>query len=482
MNYLKRTIKNKVISYILGRYATYFIQFINSLFIAVYLGPYYLGIWGFINLILQYLNQLNFGIPHSLNTIISIHKNREWYVQKVTGSALFMFIGLSLLACLFFIINELFFDIGTKYNFSKYALTVVITTVLVYINSIMATVFRVYGKLFEIAFSQTVFPVLMFVSILFFRGENLLWALVISNLLATFSSFLLYISRTPIKIKPLFIGRLFKYIQKKGWYLFIYNTSFYLILISTRSFVSKYYSVEEFGYFTFAFTMANVGLLLLESFSFIIYPKLLNRFASGGRDKIHSLLNLLRNVYITTSHLLIHAGIFCFPFFLYFFPQYASSKEAFYLIALTLALYTNSFGYAGLLIAKEQEKNLSYLALLSLVLNIVITFILINLFRLSFSQIILSTMISYLFFVFGIGYLGRKYLGLQNNIAALLQNIFPFQLFIPFMLSLCLIFFHVSSVYFVIPLFVFIFLSRKLIFNLKQTVQGIIFNSKFIDF
>jgi O-antigen/teichoic acid export membrane protein len=476
-----KILKNKVIGYVLSRYLTYAIQFINSLFIAVYLGPYYLGILGFISLIIQYIDQFNLGIAHSENAIISVHKNRTWYVQKVVGSSIAMFLGLSFIIVLLFVINELFnFNIGNKYGFSKYCLFVVAIGILGYLNSSISTVFRVYGKLFEIAFSQTLLPVLMLLSIVFFRGEQLLWALVICNLLSSIISFILFYSKSPVKIKPLFINRLFKYIQIKGWYLFIYNTSFYLIIISTRSFISGYYSVVEFGYFTFAYTMANVGLLLLESLSFIIYPKLLNRFASTSPNRIVSLLDMLRNGYITTSHLLIYIVIFLFPLFLYFFPQYEPSKFAFYLIALTLVLYTNSFGYSGLLIAKENERALSRLTLLCLLINLITTFILINIIRVSFSYVIMATMVSYLFFILGVVYLGRKQLNLKNNIPSLMQDVFPLQLLIPFLLSLCLIFFQASNIYFIIPLAVFVCSNIKTIINLKQ-IGKIIMNPRFID-
>ena len=77
--------KNKVVLFLFSRYATYFIHFINSLFIAVYLGPYYLGIWGFISLIIQYVNQINFGIAHSVTAIISVHKKKDIMRRKLLG-------------------------------------------------------------------------------------------------------------------------------------------------------------------------------------------------------------------------------------------------------------------------------------------------------------------------------------------------------------------------------------------------------------
>lgn len=39
---IRKSLSNPAILYIISRYGTYIIQFINSLFIAIYLGPYYL--------------------------------------------------------------------------------------------------------------------------------------------------------------------------------------------------------------------------------------------------------------------------------------------------------------------------------------------------------------------------------------------------------------------------------------------------------
>ena len=53
LSLIGNSLKNPAILYMLSRYGTYAIQFVNSIFIAVYMGPYYLGIWGFINLIIS---------------------------------------------------------------------------------------------------------------------------------------------------------------------------------------------------------------------------------------------------------------------------------------------------------------------------------------------------------------------------------------------------------------------------------------------
>ena len=147
---IKLALKNKVVLFVISRYGTYFIHFINSLFIAVYLGPYYLGIWGFVSLMTKNLYHLNLGISHAVTAIISVHKSKEFYVQKVIGTALTLLMALSFLVALFFLANEVFsFNFGAKYNFSVYAPVVLLIGVLSYFNSLFTSIFRVYGRLFE---------------------------------------------------------------------------------------------------------------------------------------------------------------------------------------------------------------------------------------------------------------------------------------------------------------------------------------------
>ncbi|MEQ8217970.1 MAG: hypothetical protein RH981_07035 [Arenibacter sp.] len=479
---IKTALKNKVVLFLFSRYATYLIHFINSLFIAVYLGPYYLGIWGFITLIIQYLNHVNFGIAHSVTAIISIHKSKELYVQKIIGTSLTMLIGLSLIVVLLFTTNEIFnLNMGSKYNFSTYAPMVLLIGILAYFNNLLSSIFRVYGRLFEIAFNQTIYPLLILLAIIFFKIDELLWALVGANFLAFLFSFILYVIKTPVKLKPIFILRLFKLIQIKGWHLFVYNTSFFFIVISTRSFVSGFYSVEEFGYFTFAFSLANVILLLLQSFSYLIHPKMLNRFASASNNKNAELLEKVRDAYVTTSHLLVHVAILFFPLFLLLFPQYESASEAFKLISLSVVLYTNSFGYSGLLVAKGYEKKLGKLSFLALIINIITAFILIKVFHVPFTLVIIATMFSYFIYVFMLGFMGRSMLQLDTSFLAVIKDIYPIRLLAPYLLSLCLILFSAPDHYFILSLILFMMVNFKVLLKLKSIVKSIIHNPNFIN-
>jgi len=475
-------IKNKVILFVFSRYGTYIIHFINSLLIAAYLGPFYLGIWGFITLVTSYMHHLNFGIADSVTAIISVKKEKEFYVQKVIGTAITMLLGLSVVAILLFSINYIFqLNLGSRYNFLTYSPIVVLIGVLAYFNNLFNHIFRAYGKLFEIAFSQTVFPLLMLSAIIFFKDRQLLWAMLFANLFAYLLAFLMYAFRSPVNLKPIFIFKLFKFIQIKGWHLFVYNTSFYFIIITTRSFVSGYYSVKEFGYFTFAFTLANVMLLLLQSMAYLIYPKMLNRFAKESDAQNIKILQKLRDAYVTTSHLLIHLAILFFPFLLVLFPEYIEATGVFKLIALSILLYTNSFGYSGLLIAKGYEKQIGRLSFTALLLNIVGALILINVFNVPFSLVILSTMFSYFIYVFILGKLGMKMLNLDNSFIEVIKDIYPLRLLVPYALSLVFIIFAFPNNYLAISFALFLILNYKVLLNLKLVLKSVIVNPNIIN-
>ncbi len=479
---LKLIFKNGPIGYLASRYATYFIQFINSLFIAVYLGPYYLGIWGFIVLVIDYISQLNLGIQHSVNVIISINKEKEEYVQKIIGNGISMFIGLSFMVILFFVVNAVTgLKIGEKYSMSSYVIPICLIGILTHFNGIFSNVFRVYGKLFAIALNQSLYPLLILFLIPFFREQNLLWAMVFANCAAVTVCFVLFIATTPVKFKPLFNLRLMKKIQIKGWHLFIYNTATYFILLTTRTFISDNYSVKQFGYFSFSFALANAILLLFRSVQYLITPKLLNRFATSTTEHILSILDWLRTAYITFPHVVVHLAIAVFPLFLRFFPQYQPASTVFKLIALTVVVSVNASGYIDLNTARGKEKQLGKVAFAVLLLNISLSALFILWLSIHFDWAIVSTLLSYVVYVYVMGYLGRKELGLPTSFFKVAADIFPVKMLVPFVCSLLLIAFSAQDIYFVIPLILSLFMNREEIRRIKGIAKEMIHNPNFIN-
>ena len=479
---IEKMVANPAVGYILTRYITYGIQLINSILIAVYLGPVYLGIWGFIMLITQYLNQINFGIGHAVQTITAVNKHNENYISGIAGNGVVLLSILSILLCTVFFLNFYFeWGFGEKYNFGTYSGFILFIAIISHYNSLLSNILRIYGRIAEMAVSQSILPLATLATLFFFKQEVLLTALVWVYTLTTLASFVIFMLRMPIKIKINFNKKLTQTIQRKGWHLFIYNSSFYLILISTRSFVSYFFDIKEFGLFTFAFSLASVLVLLFDSFSFLVWPKLLNRLAKLNNIDSAILLNKVRKLYLTCTHGMLHLGILLFPFFIMIFPAYKDTYTSFCLIALTIVLFTNSFGYQGLIIARGKERAIGNLSFLILILNVVLCYVLIRWFMVNFEYVILATLFSYLIYTVFLNILGRQIFELKRLDATFLNDVFPIKLLLPFSSSLLCVFLDLEVYYFFIPLCLFVFLNFTNLKEISNTTKKLMANPRFFE-
>ena len=161
-----------------------------------------------------------------------------------------------------------------------------------------------------------------------------------------------------------------------------------MIIVSTKTIIGIYYTVEEFGYFTFSYTLAHAALLLLTAFSSLITPKLIDKFHSNDYVQIHSTVRLLRVNYVYLSHGLMYIAMIGFPILLYVLPKYAGALRTINLTALATILYANSFGYSSLLMAQNKEKLIAKNSLISLILNVVLAFVLIKIFHVGYEYVI----------------------------------------------------------------------------------------------
>lgn len=468
--------------YLTTRYATYGLQFINTLFIAHLLGPYYLGVWGAIMLILQYLNQLQFGVPNSMNTLLSVMKEKVWYKQKVIGTSFVMIIFLSIIMGVSITTLGMFGVLNNdRYNFDPFLFAIIIIASTGYLNGLMFRIYRVNNRYLEIGINQSAFIVLTSISLVIFREKELLFALLYSNLIAFVISLLIYIHRYPIKFEFVFDIRLFKKIQGKGIYLYLYNASFNLIFISTKTFVSSYYSILEFGNFTFAFSLANIILLLFNTLSAIIYPKLLRRIANDSNESIYDVLTKIKQVYITAVHFSTHLGILLLPLLLQFFPNYSASKESFNLIAIVISVQVMSFGYTGLLIAKGNEKKIALITLFSLTINLSICFVLASYLHLQFHNIVLATLFTFYLYNFLIFRAGRKLISLSTTWWKVMADLFNLKTAAPLFLSISISLMGFSHSFFVLPFLLFLTLNLKNFAAIINVVRSILSNPKFFN-
>lgn len=476
-------IKNKIFIYLFTRYATYGLQFLLSLVIAVRLGPYYLGVYGVFQLILNYFEQINFGIPHSLNVLLVQNKSNRIVQEEYTFNALVLFSYVNLLVCVGYIVIRLLnVDIGGTYNITKYLPAIIITAIIMYYNSALTMVIRIRNKVNTLSLIGSIPVVLSIIVVWFFKEEALVDVLVWTNLISCCIILLVFYYEKAIpSIRNNHVEKSKQQLLlNKGIFLFIYNSCFYFILIAVRTIVSSNYSVEEFGYFTFSFTIANAVMLLLGAINTIVFPKTIDLMSTGTtEDKLQS-LEKLRVGYITSAHFMIYAAMVFFPLVVFLFPSYKPALGSMNMIALAVLMNSNSYGYTSLLIAQNKERTASYISILALVTTIVLGLVLVYVFEVDFSLVITSVLVAYLLFSYFSYFEGNKLLFGHSEHKNALLHFFPIRLLIPYVISLVISILNFETLIF-IPLVVFVILNYKDLMFLKQFAVKMIKNPRILD-
>jgi O-antigen/teichoic acid export membrane protein len=269
---------------------------------------------------------------------------------------------------------------------------------------------------------------------------------------------------------------------RKGFFLFLYNGSFNLIMLVTRSMVSFAYTDQEFATFSFALILANTIMLLFESFNFLIYPKTINRFSHAkGGNEILRILNLIRVNYITSVHLMMYVFILLYPLFIVFIPKYSSSSQVFTLLAMTVVFYSNCFVFSSLLTALGREKLLSVLSITALAVNAALGLLLVYGIKTGYEYVILSTLVAYLIYNIMLWYASFRRLQMPVTVGSLLKDNFPLRLFLPFGICLAVAIMGFPVWLYFGVLFLFIILNRKQLTGIKDIVMRVINDSSILN-
>lgn len=472
---------NKIVWYMFTRYLTYGISFIVTMYIASKLGPYYYGMWGFLLLMLNYFNLINWGIPQAVQIFLVQYKNNELKSidYEKTGVYLILIMSLGCVAmAVYYSLGG--FQLANKYNLNYLFYIICLCGILNYFNLFYGKVYRARNRIFEISFQQTFLVICMAIVIFFFQGCDLLYALVVCYLVAYLASFCLYIFNGGARFDGHFIKRYAKDISQKGIFLFLYNSGFYLIIVSTKTLVSSSYTVEEFGYFSFAYLLGHAVYQLLEAFSFLLTTKMLDRYRSDNIEVVLSTIKLIRVNFVALFHGVMYLAMLFFPLLLYLVPKYKDTIQIVYLCCLTMLLYTNSFGYSTLLMARNKEKCLAIASISTLTFNVTLCYILINYLGVGFEYVILATMSAYLYYAIFCVYLGRKELKISLTLFRVLEDCFPISLLIPFVSSISVVFLNNSNLM-LIPLLLFVILNIKTIKKIFNSFKKILFHPNLID-
>ena len=478
---LKQAATNKVVGYTITRYVVYGIQFIVSMLCAAKMGPYYFGIWGFIMMLLSYMQRIDLGIPNAMNIILIQEKdNKEEFAR--TQSTGFLLLSFLCLGILLFAVGNSIWDYGfmEKYSVGWLFYVVCIVAMISYYVTASTGIYRVRHKLAEIAITQSVIPVLLLIALFIADGKDLLIWFALAYLIGNGVSLCVFLfgGKLTLNVRPekMMATRMFK----KGFMLFLYNACFYFIMISTRTIISSNYPVEQFGYFTFAFSLADAVILLLGAFTFLMFPKLIAKLNTSDTKQIKETIKQLRNNYIPLVHVMMYVAFLFFPVIIMIFPKYEPALPAMYMVGLALIMEVNGSGYIDYLMARNKDRQIASISGISLIVNVIIALILVKFFDCNYEFVMVATLLSYLAFSILSIVLGIRQMGERVVLLSVLKESLPVRLLIPYMSTA--LFFVVHQIWVLpIPLILFAIFNKSIIKELIHTSHRLLNNPNMLD-
>jgi O-antigen/teichoic acid export membrane protein len=365
---LGKFVRSNVIQYVVLKYLGFGVQLINSMLIAKYLGLYYFGLYGFVQMILQYLTYTNFGIHFSYSVLGADH---QWADKRreLGNTALTITIyvgGFLLLAYL----PSQSLDLFPKFNFGKYAFLIFLIAAFQHFNQLYVNIFRLYGVIGSINIYYLLIPLFQLAVVLMLEEEMLFWGLMYATLLANVVGLVIFLKRLPASLGKVELpvhshGGI---LLRRGIALMLYNLTFYGMVLAARTVASEHFSISEFGLFNFGNSVSNSIFLLLGSINFLIYPKLISVISKKNREELFPFIEKIRNLYLTFTILVVFLSLLFLPVLFYFLPQYERSFETLQILLLGQLLINNSFGYSTLLVQKGKETHMTVIAAISIVI------------------------------------------------------------------------------------------------------------------
>jgi len=381
--------------------------------------------------------------------------------DRIYTSALILISALGLIITGFTVYYYLFgIPLFDKYAIGEYFYIISIIGIVANYNVLFMSVYRVKNSVKELSIYQSIIPLCVFFCTILFSEKYLLFTLIASYVLGNLFSLGVFIKNGKLPYIRQTTFPETKMILTKSILLFIYNVSFYLIIVSIKTLISVYYSVEDFGFFSFAYSLANAILLFLQAVTFLIFPKIIQKLKGEDFIQIQALIENIRNSYVTLSFGMIFCATMFYPALLYFVPKYQTTYNVICFCALATVLYTNSFGYGSFLIAQNKERLIATLAVVSLIVNILIAYVLILIYGVSYEYVILATMIAYMLYTYLCTFHANKILGNRRSFTHNFLITFPVQLLVPFLLNLFINIFNLSFLVW-LPFFIFVVLNWK---------------------
>ncbi|SDJ32601.1 Membrane protein involved in the export of O-antigen and teichoic acid [Pedobacter sp. ok626] len=406
--------KNEIV-FTFFRYLTYGIQTTRGLILAYFLGPYFLGIYGYLMLYQQYLSYTNLGLNYSVNSELSLLKNgdsdeRMKIINSSFSGVLIISMVLCLVAILFYFLRVQLFPFRDSH---KYIFVILILTILTHFQQIFINIFRIDKKLKPIIVGELILSSGLLIVVPFFKGIDLVNAVFYVWVLILFGVVCLY--RIVYGKKIAWETTKFKILLKSGIPLLVYAFSYYLMGLMVRTLIGAFYSVEIMGYFSFANNITTAVMLGLDTITWIIFPSVIAKLAIGNLDNdelCDYLVSFTNNLFVLVT-VIVGFSIASLPILLFFLPKYKPVEFSLIVLLVNQIIFNSGFVFVSLCIARKMHKEMAVISLLAVGISAIIS-IFFCFYGFSYIWLVISNIIGSLCFINGLIYYVSKKFALQQ--------------------------------------------------------------------
>lgn len=393
----------KELIFTFGRYIVYFFQIIKGFLLAKILGPEFFGLFGIFILIQQYLVYSNLGVQYALNIKLSVNnEDQSSFSEKIksiinSSFVLFVFTSISLIIISIIIIYYKF-DFNYEIPTSYFIFGLLGITLLFHLQEIFLNIFRIQKKFYIILATEILVSLSAIIVIPFFNGLELLYAVIISWFFALLISISIFKINYEYRLK--WDTKMIKPLLLIGVPFLIYNFSFNLISMTSRSFVAYFYDIKEMGFFTFAVSLTTAIMLIFNSASWIIYPRLISKLSDKNlntNDQQLLLFDLTKKT-IAVLFILVMGAILFLPVIFFILPEYSVSFNTIIILLINQIIVNSGFAVSSYLVGRDLFKLLISSSLIALIFCVFLSFLFTNL-NFDYSWIAFANLIASIVFI-----------------------------------------------------------------------------------
>ncbi len=360
--------------YIISRYVLTALLFVRNVMAARWLSPYYFGVWSVLQLVKQYLSYSNMGLPYGMLVELSRLKgdvNRKR--QAIVGFSMWSTLGLVVVT----LIGAAIAGVLVRPEYAGYGLGSLLILLAVgvcvgHFEQALSAVCRVDGQFPQITAAGLGSGLVSMLAFVGKGGEGLLYRLVIWMTVGGGVSVAILLTKARLGwARPSWEGA--NTIVAVSTAMLLYNISHYLIPMSTRTIVGKYYSAELMGQFSLANSLSAMSSVGVYGLMWVLYPRLIKMGSTGSNEDIERLVEVgSRQLLIVTS------GFVCISLLgsrtlFYVLAEYGEARVAFEVLLMSQVFLMSAFVHNSVAVGRKLEYGIAKCAGTGVILSILIT-------------------------------------------------------------------------------------------------------------